>query len=206
MKRDDPIFDPVELAALYAAGALPPEEAAAVESRLIAGDPVLAEELASYGVVLAALAEGSEPVAPDPGIRQRLLEKVGGLSSGDERQLPPSDLVRDSGLEILIRRGELGGWRELGIPGVSECVLYHDPLRNIETKLIRAAPGVELPAHPHPGVEECYLLEGDLQTFGTNLHTGDYMRAPPGSHHPPSYTQNGCLLLVWVIRDASESV
>jgi anti-sigma factor ChrR (cupin superfamily) len=206
MNRDVPIYDPVELAALYAAGVLPPVEAAAVESRLDAGELLLAEELASYEGVVLALVEGLEPVAPDPGIRRKLLQQVEELRSDEGRPPSPSDPVPHPGLEILIRRTELGTWRDLEIPGVQECLLYHDRLRNVQTKLIRMAPGAELPAHPHPGVEECYLLEGDLQSFGTDFHTGDYMRAPAGSHHSPSFTQNGCLFLLWVMQDANPSV
>ena len=61
------------------------------------------------------------------------------------------------------------------------------------------APGITIPRHPHPGVEECYLLEGDLNTFGKDLLPGDYMVSPPGSLHPDSHTRNGCLILLTVI-------
>jgi quercetin dioxygenase-like cupin family protein len=61
------------------------------------------------------------------------------------------------------------------------------------------APGKTIPRHPHPGVEECYLLEGDLRSYGKDLLPGDYMVAPFGSVHPDSCTTNGCLILVTVI-------
>ncbi len=65
-----------------------------------------------------------------------------------------------------------GNWVDVGIPGVQECLLDHDPLRNAETKLIRMAPGSTLPAHRHRGVEECFLLEGDIDMYGRDLRRG----------------------------------
>src|SRR5262249_33730667 len=52
--KPNPI-DPAEWAALYAAGALPPAEAAALEARLAAGDDDCAAELRRLDPVLAAL-------------------------------------------------------------------------------------------------------------------------------------------------------
>jgi anti-sigma factor ChrR (cupin superfamily) len=201
MTKDDTTPAPEELAALYAAGVLPPDEAAAVEARLDAGDPRLAGEIASYDMVLVALAEGSEPAVPSPKTRERLLDQVARTGPG-RRQGPGHDRFEDASSGFVLRRRELRKWVDLGIPGIQECLLYHDPVRSIEAKLLRAAPGSVLPAHPHPGVEECFLLEGDLQTYGKELLPGDYMVAPPGSRHPRSRTRNGCLILVTVIGNA----
>jgi anti-sigma factor ChrR (cupin superfamily) len=201
MTKDDTTPAPEELAALYAAGVLPPDEAAAVEARLDAGDPRLAGEIASYDRVLVALAEGSEPTVPSPKTRDSILEQAARMRPG-RGQGPGDDRFDKASSGFVLRRHELRKWVDLGIPGIQECLLYHDPIRNIETKLIRAAPGSTLPPHRHPGVEECFVLEGDLRTYGKDLLPGDYMVAPPGSLHPRSRTRNGCLILVTVIGDA----
>ena len=201
MTNDETTSDLEELAALYAAGVLPPDEAAAVESRLDEGDLRLAGEIASYGAVLAAIAEGSEPTVPGPETRERLLEQIARMAPGRERARG-DDRIDEASAVIIFRRGQSREWVDLDIPGIQECLLYRDPGRNIETKLIRVAPGFPIPGHPHPGVEECFLLEGDLHTYGKVLTAGDYMVAPPDSVHPESYTEKGCLLLVTVIGRA----
>jgi anti-sigma factor ChrR (cupin superfamily) len=197
MTNDDTTPSPEELAALYAAGALPPDEASAVESRVDAGDRQLAEEIASYDIVFVALAEGSEPAVPNSEIKERLLEQAAKARPNARRRR--RDRLEDASTGFVLRRGESRKWVDLDIPGIQECLLYHDPLRKIETKLVRVAPGMTIPAHRHPGVEGCYLLEGDLHTYGKDLLAGDYMVAPRGSVHPDSYTKNGCLFLVTVI-------
>lgn len=202
MVHDVSISDPAELAALYVAGVLLPDEAAAVESRLDAGDRLLAEEIASYESVLAALAEEAEPVVPDPRARERLLERVAGTRPGRAQQASDNDRTEDLPSGIVIHMGEARNWVDAGIPGVQECLLHHDPLRNAQTKLIRMAPGSRLPAHRHHGVEECFLLEGDIHMYGRDLRAGDYMTAPPGSFHPRSHSKNGCLFLLMVAKHA----
>jgi anti-sigma factor ChrR (cupin superfamily) len=194
--------DSTELAALYVAGVLSPDEAAAVESRLEAGDSLLAEEIASYEGVLAALAEGAEPVVPDPRARERLLERVDGTKTGRAQQASDNDRTEDLPSGIVIRMGAVRDWVDIGIPGIQECLLHHDPLRNAQTKLIRMAPGSTLPKHRHRGVEECFLLEGDIHMYGRDLRAGDYMIAPPGSFHPRSHSANGCLFLLMVAKHA----
>jgi anti-sigma factor ChrR (cupin superfamily) len=196
---ENPIDDPVEQAALYVAGALPPAEAAAVEARLAAGDEALAAEIASYDAVVRALSDPADVVPPDPRTKLDLLEMVSRSmpAGGGGRTHPVAPAT------VFIRRKESTDWREYGIPGVRFRVLHRDPARNLQTTLIRAAAGVKFPGHPHPVDEECYILDGDFHSHGTALFAGDYMRAPAGSHHGTTYTEGGCLLLV--VSDVREA-
>jgi anti-sigma factor ChrR (cupin superfamily) len=61
---------------------------------------------------------------------------------------------------------------------------------------MRVDPGTQVPLHPHHAAEECYMLDGDLDTYGTVLRRGDYLRAPAGTVHAPSRSEGGCLILV----------
>jgi anti-sigma factor ChrR (cupin superfamily) len=185
MKPDDPVENADELAALYAAGALPPGEASEVESRLDAGDRVLRAEIASYEAVVLAFADGMEPVGPAPAVKRALLEKVSGSGAGGN----------------LFRRADPGDWQESGIPGVRQRILFDDPVRKILTRLIRVDPGTTVPEHPHEADEECYVLEGDFQSHGTTFYSGDYLRCPTGSRHTVSSSERGCLLLVTLVPD-----
>ena len=58
------------------------------------------------------------------------------------------------------------------------------------------AAGSSYPGHLHGGVEECLVLEGDLQVEGEELRAGDYQRAEASSQHGTQWTKNGCLLLI----------
>lgn len=168
-----------ETAALYAAGALSSAERAAFEQAM-QHEPEAARALAEYGEVIAALAPDAPPCPSRGRVREALLRRIA------DTQQP------------VISRGDAAGWREIGIPGVRIRTLFLDRERNIHTFLMRCEPGAEVPDHPHAGPEECYVLSGSFETYGTILRAGDYMRAPAGSKHPASRSAEGCLVLLTV--------
>jgi quercetin dioxygenase-like cupin family protein len=191
-----PLFDPAEQAALLVAGALPPDEVALLEARLAAGDAGLASEIESYDAVIRALNGNATEIMPDPSIKQSLLDRIS--RPGPEKRVAPARSGRGQGVpaEVFVRRAQFSDWKEYGVPGMQRCVLFRDFGRNLQTSLIRIAPGVEVPPHPHPQAEECYVVEGDFATDGTTLFAGDYMRSPAGSSHGATRTENGCVLLI----------
>jgi quercetin dioxygenase-like cupin family protein len=196
MNIKHPLYDPAELAALLVAGALPPEEVASLQARLAAGDAFLASEIESYDAVIRALYGNVTEVMPDPSIKQSLFDRISG--PGPEKRVAPDRPGPGSSFlaEVFIRRAQFSDWEEYGVPGIQRCVLFRDFGRNLQTSLIRVAPGVEFPPHRHPQAEECYVVEGDFMTSGTTLFAGDYIRSPAGSSHDATRTQNGCVLLV----------
>jgi anti-sigma factor ChrR (cupin superfamily) len=196
MKPDERPHDPVEQAALYAAGALPPDEVAAVEARLDTGDEVLASELSSYDALLGSLLGEADPVEPDPASKAAILRRVTGSTGAVEAKADRRPSGPGEAEEVLICRARPGGWQECGVPGIQFRLLHRDTGRKMQTGLIRMAPGTVLPEHPHPGVEECYVLEGDISTMGTVLTSGDYVRFPAGSSHGRSRTEGGCLIFL----------
>jgi anti-sigma factor ChrR (cupin superfamily) len=58
-----------------------------------------------------------------------------------------------------------------------------------------------LPPHIHRGIEECYVLEGDLEMGGHKLHAGDYQFAFEDSLHGVQSSEDGCLLLIVSSQD-----
>jgi quercetin dioxygenase-like cupin family protein len=196
MNINYPQFDPAEQAALLVAGALPADEVAALEARLAAGDAFLASEIESYDAVIRALNGNATDVVPDPAIKRSLLDRVS--SPGTEKRGSPDRSGREPSFaaEVFIRRAQFSDWEEYGVPGIQRCVLFRDFARNLQTSLIRIAPGVDAPPHPHPQAEECYVVEGDFMTNGTTLFAGDYMRSPAGSSHGATRTEKGCVLLL----------
>lgn len=175
------------LAALYASGALPPEEAAEVEARIEAGDTALAEAVRSFETTVEALVENSPAIEPDPRIKASLLARIGEAPK-------PSTSFSSSHAEGAV-------WQPVvmdGVtwPGVTARMLHLDPRRGRLTALLRVEPGGSIPEHVHDQDEECYVLEGDLSFDDKTYVAGDYFLAPAGTLHAEQTTKNGCVCLV----------
>jgi anti-sigma factor ChrR (cupin superfamily) len=194
MNHDHPLGDSAELAALYVAGALPPAEHQAFVDHLEAGCPPCIAAVRELDSVLIGLSSLVEPVPPDPRSRARLLQAIAPSPA------PPADAapVPSGGAagEWFFQRASEGVWQPTPYAGVSVRMLFADQARKQYTALVRMAPGSTYPGHPHPGPEECLVLEGDLRAGGLVLHAWDYQRAPAGSVHETLSTEQGCLLLV----------
>jgi anti-sigma factor ChrR (cupin superfamily) len=173
-----------ERAALYALGALSPDEARAFEAD-VAGDAACESELAAFRAVADHLAYAAPPHAPPPGLRARVLASI----AGDEIPVVDQDGVR------FVRSDRLG-WQAGPLPGLEVKRLFVDEEGGRRTTLVRMAPGAIIPAHRHGGVEEIYLLEGEVMMSGVLMRAGDYCRADADTVHADTRTQNGCLFLV----------
>ncbi len=95
---------------------------------------------------------------------------------------------------IVVRSGE-AAWRALPVPGVSIKVLRDDKATGASAAILRFEAGARFPAHDHPGGEEVFVLEGDLQVGRDRLRAGDYLFTPPDGTHAVS-SEGGCLFLV----------
>ena len=58
--------------------------------------------------------------------------------------------------------------------------------------LVRLLPGVEYPAHTHAGLEELFLLDGELWIDDRKLYPGDYNRAEAPSGDKRVWSETGC--------------
>lgn len=100
------------------------------------------------------------------------------------------------------RFGASAEFHPTAIRGVEVRRLALDEPRDRVTLEIRMAPGSSYPAHRHGGVEECYVLEGDLAVGEVTMRAGDYQRVEAASVHPVQSTRGGCrLLIVSSLRD-----
>jgi anti-sigma factor ChrR (cupin superfamily) len=95
----------------------------------------------------------------------------------------------------LIVRSHQVNWQPYSVPGVTVGILHIDDEKREITALVRLEPGLEYPLHQHAGIEEVFMLEGDLVAGGQICYQGDYIRSFPQSTHAP-ITHEGCLLLV----------
>jgi anti-sigma factor ChrR (cupin superfamily) len=81
-------------------------------------------------------------------------------------------------------------------------VLGVDSERDRVSLLVRLAPGAEYPPHRHAGVEELYLLHGELMIDDRKLYPGEYNRAEPGSADQRVWSETGCTcVLITSTRD-----
>jgi len=161
-------------------------------------------------VALLARAVGSQGPRAPRRLRKRLLDSIAAVRNSTEkgqpdlgvqvwRQWEAPQARRSPGL--VVRRARDGGWQEINVPGVSVRPLNVDAERRYVTMLVRMEPGASYPEHSHAGVEECYVLQGDLRVGDDTLHAGDYQCADGGSEHGAQSTEKGCLLLIVSSQD-----
>jgi anti-sigma factor ChrR (cupin superfamily) len=184
-------------AVLYALGLLEALEAQTYEEHLARCDACRneARSLESAG---SALGWTAPPAEPSPELKHRLISRLrsedqtGAQPRAQPWKVWPAEVPTGS----VIRAGQ-GKWEPTAFPGVETQRLFVDAPAGRVTMLIRMAAGSSYPAHVHGGVEECYVLEGDLNV-GPELRmkAGDYQAVPEGSRHPVQSTDEGCLLLV----------
>jgi RNA polymerase sigma factor (sigma-70 family) len=82
-------------------------------------------------------------------------------------------------------------WEEVA-PGITCKLLATDTEQDRVSMLVRLAPGVDYPPHAHAGVEELYLLNGELWIDHRKLYPGDYNRAEPGTADTRVWSDTGC--------------
>lgn len=191
MKADETNEHVSEQAALYALDALPVEEARALEARLTAGDERYRAEVDAFRAVAAQLAYAARPVAPRPAARARVLDAVAAHEAA---------LIENDGLRF-VRAAQLD-WQPGPVAGIEMKVLTVDPVRERATVLARMAPGAAYPAHRHGGLEELFLLQGELLVGDVLMRAGDYCSAEADSvHHGVRALRDSVLVTTFSTRD-----
>lgn len=184
----------LERAALYSLGALDPDAAKhyAVHLEICAACQA---EVNAHRAAVEALGRAVEPVTPPPSLKARLMDVArtphASAPIQSWKQWAPSAM----GEAMTIVRGD-GAWETTGIDGVAVRRLFVDTANDRLTMLVRMAAGTSYPAHRHGGVEECYVLEGDLYGPNFEMQAGDYQRLDGGSVHGVQGTRGGCLLFI----------
>jgi anti-sigma factor ChrR (cupin superfamily) len=170
-------------ATAYALGALSVHEARAFEDMLSSFDEEEFAGLKELDDVAALLAFDSISVAPPSSVKEKLFERI-----NQETKEPVS-------VDVVTVRADEGEWIESG-DGISVKQLFVDPFKKTVTILMRLQPGAIIPGHKHTGIEECYLVEGDITIRDEHYKTGDYLCAMPDTFHEPLSTVGGALLLL----------
>ena len=176
-----------ELAPLYALDLLAPEERLWVEAQVLEC-PDLAEELASYQAAVGIIPYGAPTMPMAADLKDRLFDRLGLDPIEAVPEIPPNLKM------FAIRSADLD-WQPRRIEGVQAVLLFRDEVSRTHHFLVKAAAGVVYPFHQHEGIEEIYMLEGELIIDDEVYLAGDYIRSYPNSIHAPS-TTTGCMFLI----------
>jgi anti-sigma factor ChrR (cupin superfamily) len=165
-----------DLAGEFALGALEADELAAVERR-IRDEPDFRRAVDTWSRRLAPLLEQVSAKTPPVSAWSAIQRRVGG-----------------GGPSVARRRSE-GVWLDIS-PGVQLKMLRVDPPTGERTALLRMQPGASCPEHDHSQVEECFVLEGEVNIDGHDYRPGDYVVARAGTRHDTIVSVPGGLLLL----------
>jgi anti-sigma factor ChrR (cupin superfamily) len=167
-----------DLVSVYALGALPHSEQAAVEAHIF-GCPSCRKELETLRPIIDSFVSWpTDVLRPTSSLWGRLARRIAD-ESGAEPALPAT------------RQWSEPEWEDVA-PGISCKLLATDTEANRVSMLVRLAPGTYYPSHRHAGVEELHLLHGELWIEDRKLHPGDYNRAEPGTADQRVWSETGC--------------
>ncbi len=181
-----------DLAPLYALGILTDGERQWVEQQIEAC-PELAAELAQYQIAVTAMpyaVESLPSIAEMQVIKGKLFDRLN--LELPAPAVPTARIAASSFVPFFTMRSDALKWESSGIPKVTIATLYQDTAKREKTGLLRAEPDMHYPAHHHGGVEEIYMLSGDLTLEGVTYYAGDYIRSAAGSDHAVAYSAGGC--------------
>jgi anti-sigma factor ChrR (cupin superfamily) len=186
------IEEAAEHASLYVLGALDEEETRRFEAHLAEGCEACADEVSSFNPVIASLGDCHLEASPSPLVRERLAAFLNEEARTARRPAPSPAATPTQMLKV---RADEGEWDQIA-KGVFRKFLFEDRRRGTTTSLIKVQAGAQIPSHPHDGIEECVVLEGDIYTETDTFTAGDYLCAPAGSTHEQLFSMNGAILFI----------
>ena len=177
-----------EQTSAYALQALGASEAAAAEAH-IASCAACREELESLGRVIDRFVSWpTDVLRPTRPLQDRLARRIA-QETGAEPVPPPARQWREPDWEPVA-------------PGIACKLLAADTEAHRISMLVHLDPGASYPPHTHAGVEELFLLDGELWIDERKLMPGDYNYGPPGASDERVCSETGCAcVLVTSTRD-----
>jgi anti-sigma factor ChrR (cupin superfamily) len=164
--------------AAFAMQALPPDEAEAIEAHTATCLQCRQELEALRPVVDAFVSWPTDVLRPPTSLQDRLARRIAAETGENPVQPPPSQWSEPA-------------WDEVA-PGIFCKLMATDTERHRVSMLVRLVPGVEYPPHTHAGLEELFLLDGELWIDDRKLYPGDYNRAEAGSGDKRVWSETGC--------------
>ena len=163
----------------YVMQALPPDEATQMEAHIASCSHCRQELVALRPVINSFAFWPSDVLRPRAALQERLTRRIA-APAGENAVVPPS---RSPWAEPP--------WEEVA-PGIFCKLMATDTIQHRVSMLVRLLPGVEYPPHTHAGLEELFLLDGELWINDRKLYPGDYNRAEAGSGDKRVWSETGC--------------
>ena len=197
-----------ELLPLYALGILEADEAGVVE-RAVAGDAMLAAELASYQQTAGAIGSAIQPVAPSPDVKAWLIASVGGgrFEAFAARMARMYDVTVERGRELLGLIERAASWTPQVVPGLDFVDFEGGPATaGADCGFVRLAPGAVFPPHTHLGEEMTLVLSGRIHDPVNNFTLvpgDDYIRAEGTTHYLVVDGEEPCIYATRALKGIS---
>ncbi len=170
--------DQSALVCAYLTHALPADEVAAVEAHIASCSHCRQELETLRPVAESFVAWPTDVLRPPASLQERLAHRLA-AETGDPFVPPPA------------RQWHEPAWEEVA-PGIFCKLMATDTERHRVSMLVRLLPGVDYPPHTHAGLEELFLLDGELWINDRKLYPGDYNRAEAGSGDTRVWSETGC--------------
>ena len=183
-------------------GALPPQEAEAIE-RQVETDPALARRVGALEETFAALTlDLPLAPAPSPALKARLLK-----SAQAQPHLPfvdrlarLFDVASAQAASFLDLLGRWDQWEELVPGGLFVDVDGGPALAGVRPGLVYVEPGVHFPVHRHIGEETSLYIQGEARfDDGMVARAGELRSMPDGSTHGFTVTSEVPLIFAVVV-------
>jgi ChrR Cupin-like domain/Putative zinc-finger len=162
----------------YVLRALSPREAAALEAHIASCSHCQQELKALQPVAERFVFWPTNVLRPSASLPERLALRIA-ADTGENPVLPPA------------RQWDEPAWEEVA-PGIFCKLMATETKSHRVSMLVRLMPGVEYPPHTHAGLEELFLLDGELWIDDRKLYPGDYNRAEAGSGDKRVWSETGC--------------
>jgi len=171
-----------DLTYAYALQALAVSEVAAAEAHIETCPDCQSELESLRPVVNKFVAWPTDLLRPTTSLQGRLALRIAETTRQDP-VLPPA------------QRWATPEWEQVA-PGIECKLLATDAERHRVSMLVRLAPNASYPPHTHAGVEEMFLLDGELWIDERKLFAGDYNYGAPGAGDDRVWSETGCTCLL----------
>ena len=91
-------------------------------------------------------------------------------------------------------------WQDAKTPGIKFKVLYRDPTTGASTMLLKFEPGAQTPLHEHTGLEQTFVIDGELEDHDGRVQAGNFAWRQAGSVHQAHSGPKGSLHLSFFSR------
>jgi hypothetical protein len=177
-----------ELLHLYAVRALPASEVRFLEAHLATCADCQEEMETLRPIVESFVSWPTDVLRPSASLWDRLTQRIA-AETGEQPVLPAPE------------RWTEAEWKDVA-PGISCKLLATDTEKNRVSMLVRLAPGTDYPPHRHAGVEELYMLDGELNVDDEKFYPGDYRREDADTVDHRVWSETGCTcVLITSFRD-----